>query len=247
MKDHRRQQLVEEYEEIALSLLIDEYANDEGARLLQKYEEAKQNGELAEIPDELDAKCRKLINHSFAAQMRRTRLKKLGSSVVKAAVLMVVMLGLSAALVLSVDAFRVPVLNFLMDRSGEYSKVVLDSYNSDEAQEDNWVVERFEKSIPGTYVITKHAITEYHGTVVAEDLDAHVIYLQYETNKSELNVDAEDIEYISVEFGGYHAVSWIKDGFHLMWLDHNSNTLYTLFAEGLDNIAFWKFAYALIG
>lgn len=70
MDDHRKQQLVEQYEDLALSLLMEDYADEEGERLLQDFKAAKRSGELPELPTTLDQKCRKIIDASFAKQNR---------------------------------------------------------------------------------------------------------------------------------------------------------------------------------
>ena len=70
MSDQRKQQLVEQYEDLALSMLMEDYAQAEGERLLREFEEAERNGELPEMPEELDRKCRNLIETSFAKQAR---------------------------------------------------------------------------------------------------------------------------------------------------------------------------------
>lgn len=70
MSDQRKQQLVEQYEDLALSMLMEDYAQAEGERLLREFEEAERNGGLPEMPEELDRKCRNLIETSFAKQAR---------------------------------------------------------------------------------------------------------------------------------------------------------------------------------
>lgn len=50
--------------------ILDDYANGEGKKILDEYEELERNGQLPEMPPELDAKCRRFIR-SYCAKGRR--------------------------------------------------------------------------------------------------------------------------------------------------------------------------------
>ena len=93
-------------------------------KILTEYEEAKQNGTMPEMPEELDAKCRDLIDETFGCARCRARVKRIGAAVAKAAMVVLILLGLSTVTVLSVDAFRVPVLNFLIGRNEKYTSII---------------------------------------------------------------------------------------------------------------------------
>lgn len=95
------------------------------SKVLKDYEAAKENGCLPQMPDALDQKCRKLIEEAFVQPPCRSGSKRIGASLARAAVVVLIMFGLSTVMVLSVDAFRVPVLNFLLDSSGKYNTIVL--------------------------------------------------------------------------------------------------------------------------
>lgn len=246
MRNEHKQQLVEQYEDVAVSLFMDKYAEADGVRLLQEYEDLNRSGELPEIPAELDEKCRKLIKRSFAKQERQLRNKRIRISVAKVAVIALVLLGLSTATVLTVDAFRVPVLNFLQDSSGRYSTVVLEPNSSAIKTDMDHPVERFEQVIPKGYQVISHEFSGPQGTVICKDLNGHIIYLHIAGNECELNVDAENVEYTELDFGEYSAVFWDKEGYTLMWLDSQNQTVYTFYANGVTIDTFWELAYAMI-
>lgn len=245
MEDQRKQQLVEQYEDLALALLMDDYANEEGERLLREFEAAQQDGDLPEIPAELDRKCRKLINDAFVHQERRTWLKQIGHFTAKAAVVVLVMLGLSTVTVLSVDAIRTPVLNFLMDHSGRYSTVIYDNRTPEEIQGENSVISQLENNLPKGYRVTSKEVSDSVSRVVCEDDNKSIIYIHAIKTDAGLNVDAEVTEYTEVDFSGYEAVFWEKNGYTLMWLDDKTQVVYTFFADGLDINTFWETAYVL--
>ena len=47
---------------------MEEYAEAEGSRLLQEYKDALEQGTLPPVPQDLDARCQKIINqvHEYA-------------------------------------------------------------------------------------------------------------------------------------------------------------------------------------
>lgn len=246
MSDQRKQQLVEQYEDLALSMLMEDYAQAEGERLLREFEEAERNGGLPEMPEELDRKCRNLIETSFAKQARGQRLKKIVRMASKAAVYAAVFLGLSTITILSVDALRMPVLNFLMDQSGRYSTVVYQNDPVTEIPEGDPVLARFESNLPKEYQIVDKSTRNSHGAVYCENTVQDLLCLLSTKSNGGLNIDAEITEYTDLNFSGYEAVFWEKDGYSLMWLDENTEIVYTLFANGLEENIFWEFAYMLV-
>lgn len=246
MSDQRKQQLVEQYEDLALSMLMEDYAQAEGERLLREFEEAERNGGLPEMPEELDRKCRNLIETSFAKQARGQRLKKIVRMASKAAVYAAVFLGLSTITILSVDALRMPVLNFLMDQSGRYSTVIYQNDPVTQIPEGDPVLARFESNLPEGYQVIEKNTRNSHNAIYCENTNQDLLCLLKAQSNGGLNIDAEIKEYIDLDFSGYEAVFWEKDRYCLMWLKDDSQTVYTLVSTGLDESDFWEFAYMLV-
>ena len=245
MRDEHRQQLVEQYEEAAISLLMDEYAEADGARLLQEYEAAVRNKDLPEIPVDLDEKCRKLIEKSFTKQEHKLRINRVRRIAAKAAVVVLTLFGLSTITVLSVDALRIPVLNFLMDQSGRYSTGAFDNnIDTEDAAADSTVIQ-FENNLPDGYEVVQYDFGDTSGLVLCVNKENNIIYLEVDRTTGGLNVDTEDSEYKELDFHGYSAAFQDKEGYSLMWLDDQRQTVYTLFANGLEESIFWRLAYAI--
>lgn len=61
----RREQLQEQYEDALFALLMDEYAQIEGERLLEENERLKLDPD-ADIPEDVMRRCRKVINREFS-------------------------------------------------------------------------------------------------------------------------------------------------------------------------------------
>ena len=246
MDDQRRKQLMEQYDDAILSLLMDEYAECEGRLLLQAYEDAKKGGTLEALPPELDRKCMQLIGETHVKEARQYRLKSILRPLAKAAVVVLVLFALSTVTILSVDAFRVPVINFLIDQSGKYGTVILGSTENYEQTESNSIIDKFHTNIPYGYQIAKQDLQSDSSFIYCTNEDHGILYLEMSKTELGLNVDTEDTNYTELELGEYAAVFQEKNGFYLRWLDHKENILYTLFSNNLSPDEFWELAYTLI-
>lgn len=246
MGDNRRKELIEQYEDAALALLMDEYAEDEGERLLREFEEAEKNGEIPEIPPELDETCKRLIHNTFAKQERTTKVKKLGKIISKAAVFLLVFPGLSAATVLCVDALRVPVLNFILGQTDRYSSLTTDIKNNGEDFQSELADKMYNAPIPDSYDLI---LEEYYDdgsiTICYQNQDGYVISFMCMHSMGILNIDTENAETTELELYDYHAFFTNKDGYHLVWIDSTLDIMYELYANGIDIDTFWTIAYTL--
>lgn len=65
MMDSRRKQLIEEFDEANIKLLMDEYESIEGVRLWHEYLNALENQQIPEISQALDRRCKQLIYDKF--------------------------------------------------------------------------------------------------------------------------------------------------------------------------------------
>ena len=117
MQDNRLKILEDEFGDAALNLLLDEYSAYHGAQLVEEYQ-TQEKGNW--FPEELDKACRKRIQQ----KIHRQRLQKTASHCAKAAVIMIVCLCLSITMILSVEALRIPVLNFCLVRFPRFSQVL---------------------------------------------------------------------------------------------------------------------------
>lgn len=247
MHDERRKQLLEQYEDAAMALLMDEYAEEEGARLLREFEAVELNGEFPSIPTDLDEKCRKLIDCTFARKEREARLKRIGKSVTKAAVFLFVFLGLSAATVFSVEAFRTPFLNFLLDKSERFTTVGFKD-GIDIPQQASDILTELEACLPDGYQEVVKLVKQ-DGTFTAfyQDADGHLISFESTLSANIKNVDTEDAKVEKVLVNGSVEVMLIeKDGYRAIWTDNTYDLIFDFYADDLQKDVFWKMTNQLI-
>ena len=245
MNDQHRQQLVEQYEDIALSLLMDDYAAEEGAKLLKEFEVAEKNGELPEFPDDLDENCRKLIDKSFAKHERNRLLTRIGKAALKVAVFAFVFMSLAVMTVMSVDALRVPVLNFVIQHTDVYTTLSTDEDRVETLGHLDEVKQRLAALVPPEYSLVVDNCESNHVRLYYQDADGHLIVFLVEPAEGTSHIDTEDATVMEIDLNGYDALFIEKDGFRVIWGDPEIQMIYDLAANGLDSQSFWELAYAL--
>lgn len=218
----------------------------EEIKILIDYEEAMANGSLPEMPEALDEKCQELIEKAFVHLPYRSGSKHISTSITRTAAVVLLLFCLSTVMVLSVDAFRVPVLNFLLDKSGKFAAVSTEYSIFQNQDSSDLLFSRFNEFIPSGYTLTSCVSTADKYSAIYQNADTNTIRLTCATEESVLNVDMENTSFVSVGFGEYTAAFSEKTGYRLIWLDSQSKVVYTLFSDGMTEDEFWKFAYFLI-
>lgn len=119
MRDDRKEMLTEQYEEAWFDLMLDQYAEEEGNRLLEEYRQAAP----ATVSPELDRKCREAAQKVFKYHDRKLSLRSTARRAGRAAVICLVTLGLCATMVMSVDAMRIPTLEFFTKQYEKFTTI----------------------------------------------------------------------------------------------------------------------------
>lgn len=250
MSENKKLELLDQYDDVTFALLMDEYAEEEGARLRKEFEEAQAAGEVSDTPDALDEKCLQMIHRDFAKKRGKENVRKIIRMTSKVAVAVMVFLGVAATTIFSVDAFRIPVLNFFIERYEEYSAIRIDSIPPENATEgfvsdsannplegllpENYHLNTFDNSIEGHLLIT------YLG-----GNGEYVSYNKYPSDNLTF-YDTEDIEAENVTIKGYEALLIRKDGYRLIWFDSTNSTAHSLSATHLTYIDFWALAEIIV-
>lgn len=246
MNDKHREKLLEEYEEITMELLMDEYAEAEGEMLWNEFQAAEEDGEVPDIPDDLDQKCRNVIRSASTKINRRVRFTQGLRALSKVAVFTLVLFGVCSTLVLSVDALRIPVLNFFLRDSDRYTVVALDEENQTIQEEFDNIKNRIEYLIPDGYDLALDEMSDYGSLQLAyHGSNDEIITLVVAPASGQLVMDTEDAEIKKMEVNELDALFVDKDGLHIVWMNPESSLSYDLFASSLDSALFWKIVYAL--
>ena len=244
MNEQKKQKLLEQYDDAAFALLMDEYAEEEGARLMAEVEAAQAAGQVPQMPAELDEQCRRMI--------RRDRVKKRGiraarsfrKVAVKAAVAVLVFIGLMTTVVMSVEALRIPVLNFIVEHYEKYSTLTFNTTPQPQTNKQTYA-EYFKTLLPSDYYEVASTITEHMTLVTYENHLGNVAQIYVTPAGGEVKIDTETAFYSEIELAEYKAILVEKDGYQVTWIDQDSNTMYMVHADGFTKDFILNICYQL--
>ena len=231
MRDEQKRELLEQYDDAAFALLMDEYAEDEGARLMAEFREAALDAPTP--PDALDDKCLGMIRREYAKKRRRLAARKFARYTAKAAVAVLVFIGLMTTVVMSVDALRVPILEFIVEHHERYSSMNIGSQNK-LAPEINEYEDPITQFVPSGYYSTFYKSDGgYINSLHCNDVDEWINFdMMRAHNEYRFDTEGAVCEYLSVM--GYDAVLAVGDPIVLVWYDDISGIIYNLSASDLS-------------
>lgn len=237
MSENKKLELLDQYDDVTFALLMDEYAEEEGARLRKEFEEAQAAGEVSDTSDALDEKCLQMIHRDFAKKRGKENVRKIIRMTSKVAVAVMVFFGVAATTIMSVDAFRVPVLNYLIEHQEffsvlNFSGVQDDTYNIDTANDpiigilpDGYVTEYF-------YIVDNMVSSGYstpQGATFIFDMSPADAEHRFDTENSECN-------YVSIND---HEVLLInKDGLRAVWINADNTIVFSIISTDMPQDRF---------
>ena len=236
LQDKKRLDLLDQYDDAAFALLMDEYAEEEGARLRKEFEEAKAAGEVCETPNSLDEKCLRLIRRHSRKKRAARMISNSMKSVCKAAVIAMVILGVFSGLVLSVDALRVPVLNYLVSHTE-----ILSLIQFDEPDRTEQAVDSVDDLMPDGYSkVYSEVVDGLPSIMYTNNLGGTVLFDATRTEGTYI-FDSEDAIVKEIAFLDFPAVYISKDSrLQLLWFDEDALVTMSCVAEGLEEDDFFS-------
>lgn len=245
MNDQRRERLEDAWDETALELLMDDYAEIAGSELYDEYCSDLETGSVEELPAELDESCQKMIHTSFATESRAKKnpLNTALSHVYKAAMVVLAIFGATTVLVVSVDALRVPVLNFFLTQEERYT-ILSSAESNDLTGSEN--INDIRGYIPKDYKIVYE--TYYgHGyyNLRYQNEAGQIISIRTGEGDVQLYADTENATLEKIELNGQSALFIQKDGLRLIMQKKDAQFILDFFAESMEESEFFRIAILL--
>ncbi len=244
MNNEQRSQLLEAYDETALTLLMDDYAEEMGEQLWTDFEIAIQNDTAPVIPEALDKKCQKIIKESVKQNTWSIFSARLKKSMCSAAIFAVMILSISSILFLSVDAIRIPLKDFFFEHNSRSTTTA----NNNDALAGNDKLMALEKIISPGYAVSDCYIGEENREFYSfKDENNHDITIIKDPITSTYDIDMEDTsEHYTTIINGYDAIFIEKSGYRVIVYNTDENTIYNIFSNGLLLDEFWELVYRLL-
>lgn len=245
MNDQRRERLEDAWDETALELLMDDYAEIVGSELYDEYCSDLETGNVEDLPAELDESCQEMIHASFTAESKAKNnlLNTALSHVYKAAMVVLAIFGATTVLVVSVDALRVPVLNFFLTQEERYT-ILSSAESNDLTGSEN--INDIRGYIPKDYKIVYE--TYYgHGyyNLRYQNEAGQIISIRTGEGDVQLYADTENATFKKIELNGQSALFIQKDGLRLIMQKKDAQFILDFFAESMEESEFFRIAILL--
>jgi len=223
---------LEKLEDLAASVLVEAYMEAKGRELLQLNEQLQEDTEF-DYSAEAKQRILAAIDAEFRKKRREAKLRRFRKLAARAAVFVGAFIIIGSAAVFSIDALRIRVLNTII----EYQETHATMFSEDDAPTHNystevtypgptWLPNGF-RLVEETQLTSEHVVYEY------KHLDGRWIQCSWEYNASAMiNVDTEDLLlYKEIPINGNDAVLVLKTDWDLYWIDHTSDSFFTLSAD----------------
>ena len=233
------------YEEFELSLLMDDYTEEIGDKLWAEYEEAKQHNRAPVMPESLDKKCQQIIKTKLQKSKRVTLPYSIRKSLQRIAIIGIVFFSVSSILLLSVDAIRIPLLDYFI----EYNNRSTTTANSIDAVADNDKLITLERLVPVGYLIRDYYVGDSQGQEFYSFADefGNEIIIAKDPISSTYDIDTENAsQHYSTIINGYDAVFIEKAGYRVIVYNTDEDIIYNIYANGLSLEEFQKIVYRLL-
>lgn len=237
MNDHmNRKEIQERFADSAVAMFMEQY-------MTEIAEVADENAEddSIEISEEFDRRGRKLIKKGLAKKQRQHAAKKLLRVAKVAVITLFILLGTFAILFTTVEAIRVPIINFFLEQEEEYLEV--NGVPKVEHSVDNLL----EGLLQVDYNLEACQTTSNGNIsiVYKNSQDDFVFYDEFNTNGGVYRLDTEDAITESISIAGNEAILIYKYGFKLVWFNSTGSFMYQLDAPALSREEIIELAEAI--
>lgn len=227
MSAHRnRQEIYDRYADAATELIMDQYA--------EALSESARAEEQEPIPEALDEKCQKLIRNRLRKQHLHFFSKKLYRITRAAAVLVLCLLGVFAVLFTTVEAIRVPVINFFIEQKDGYLEFTAQEGVYSGKIEEEISDDPLRAYLPKDYVLKRSERNSLGGIyVLYENASRRFVSFSVHTPTSNIHVDNEGAYTEYTKVLSYEAVLITKDINQLIWRDPETGIVYHFASDAL--------------
>lgn len=233
-------------QEMAVSVLLDEYTQLDVAQLLKEYEEAEEKEELPNVPRTLDKRCSEIIKREFIKKNQKKRFVRISKALSRAAVITLMLIGLGTVSVLSVKAWREPVLRLVLETFDRRSSASIEGNVSHENRTPETIIKVLADSLPKDYkLVQKQMNNGYYQIKFSGDAGA-VINLRITECLYNTYFDSEYIEGTAIKVDEIDVIFANKNGYKAIWLDQDSELLIELWATNMREKTFWAIIRKII-
>lgn len=206
-----RKKLYEEYEDSLFKLITHEVAAKEGQLFLEEKAKLKNNSEY-QFSTAAFHKFSKQLDTHLKKQQVYARKKRILSTINKAAVAMVIMLFILGSVVMTVEAVRIRLLNFVMCVEPEYTSFALKDNEKSESAIVDWHKAYAPTFIPAGYKVNAVSTGQYANSIEFKDKQGLLITYMELSQDSKPQLDTENASTIeTININGFEGKLIEKD------------------------------------
>lgn len=233
-KHSKDKQVYEQYVDAAVALFMEHYA----AALAE--EVAQADSPVKACSEALDQRCMALIRAECAKQRRQVFWAATKKVLRSAAMLLMALLSLSSILFMTVEAFRVPVINYFIEQGDGFWEIT--GRKADDPVTPT-TADTFDPNdplaglLPEGYALVHTNVGETgESCATYKNEHGNRLFLWIRPNTSYVTVNSENASAsIKCTVSGYDAVYVERDNMtQLVWVDKAENATYMLNADAMD-------------
>ncbi len=163
----------------------------------------------------------------FSEQKKRERIHRIKQSLLKVAVIVFLVLAASLFTVMSVDALRVRILNYFIERSEKSTTYFMDSKSSDVTIDSEGIF--LPTYMPSGYSIVSYDVIGDYCLAIYNDDAENVFILEIFAGDSIVGLDSENAYFEHIKINGQPAEYYLKNDIGTVVYNHDKR-IYVLSA-----------------
>ena len=235
-KETINENVYEQYIDAAAALVMEQYA----LAMREQLQAEENDAESVEFPAELDKKCRKLIRKKLAKERGKHIAKRALRFSGVAAALVIALFGIGGILFTTVEAVRIPIINFFVEQRDGYVEVNGAEQNTEAEESNNVDFLSLENPLadilPEGYELRLYDLSRT-GNITAfyENAQGDSITFDVCLSQGVIQMDTEEAAAQErLKIHSHDAVLVEKNGYQLVWLDTETSRLFHLNATALS-------------
>ncbi len=203
--------------------------------------------EVNSFPESLDKRCRATIQKECAKLRRKAFLKDITRCARVVAIMAAVILSLSSVLFISVEAIRVPIINYYISHTDRHWEVGNIEENTDSVDLD--FKDPLAGLIPEEYtVIHQDGESLFSSMTIYQNADDQRIFFSGSATDSKVTLNSEGALY-SEQFrlANYDAILVVEESStSLLWVQDTDDAIFLIIADDLNDEELTEIALQLI-
>ena len=228
----------DDYVDATVALFVECYSEACAERIHEEMTACSE--ENVAFPAALDKRCRELIKKENAKRRRKQMWKTAKRVTQSAAIVVLVMLALASVLFATVEAVRIPIINYFIEQSDGYWRISTQKDTDKQLSPDSIdLCNPLSGIIPECYTLKFIDGTSFATlTAIYEDTNGRFINFSAQPLESSVILDFENSQVSQkCSIKGHDAILVSKDGtFRVAWIHEDISVVFTLVADDMTEL-----------